>query len=307
MDIRTGNGFDVHAFGPGDGVTLCGVAHPPRPRPRRPFRRRRRPARPDRRRSSARSPRATSASGSRPPTRSGRAPPRRSSSQGGGARRARGFAITHLDVHAGLRGPEDRPPRRRHARRRRRHRRASTPSGSASRRPPPSASASPAAARASPRSPPQPWSFVTAMIAPAATALTRAIATFGYVGFLPGPAGTWGSLAALADRLPPPRRSAASPSSPPPPSPPRRIGCWATHVETREQDDLDPGQIVIDEVAGQWIALWPLSLGMWHIGAPADALPLAGLGLGLPRSSASSTSGSPGRSPGPTAARARPA
>ena len=25
LDIRTGNGFDVHAFGPGDGVTLCGV------------------------------------------------------------------------------------------------------------------------------------------------------------------------------------------------------------------------------------------------------------------------------------------
>ena len=25
MDIRTGNGFDVHAFGPGVGVTLCGV------------------------------------------------------------------------------------------------------------------------------------------------------------------------------------------------------------------------------------------------------------------------------------------
>jgi len=25
MDIRTGNGFDVHAFGPGDFVTLCGV------------------------------------------------------------------------------------------------------------------------------------------------------------------------------------------------------------------------------------------------------------------------------------------
>jgi 2-C-methyl-D-erythritol 4-phosphate cytidylyltransferase/2-C-methyl-D-erythritol 2,4-cyclodiphosphate synthase len=28
MDIRTGNGFDVHAFGPGTGVTLCGVALP---------------------------------------------------------------------------------------------------------------------------------------------------------------------------------------------------------------------------------------------------------------------------------------
>lgn len=28
MDIRTGNGFDVHAFAPGDGVTLCGVRIP---------------------------------------------------------------------------------------------------------------------------------------------------------------------------------------------------------------------------------------------------------------------------------------
>ncbi|UWR24041.1 bifunctional 2-C-methyl-D-erythritol 4-phosphate cytidylyltransferase/2-C-methyl-D-erythritol 2,4-cyclodiphosphate synthase [Sulfitobacter sp. S190] len=28
MDIRTGNGFDVHAFGPGDYVTLCGVTVP---------------------------------------------------------------------------------------------------------------------------------------------------------------------------------------------------------------------------------------------------------------------------------------
>jgi 2-C-methyl-D-erythritol 2,4-cyclodiphosphate synthase len=28
IDVRTGNGFDVHAFGPGDGVTLCGVSIP---------------------------------------------------------------------------------------------------------------------------------------------------------------------------------------------------------------------------------------------------------------------------------------
>ncbi|KIN60967.1 2-C-methyl-D-erythritol 2,4-cyclodiphosphate synthase [Sulfitobacter noctilucae] len=28
MDIRTGNGFDVHAFGPGDHVVLCGVRVP---------------------------------------------------------------------------------------------------------------------------------------------------------------------------------------------------------------------------------------------------------------------------------------
>lgn len=28
MDIRLGNGFDVHAFGPGDHVTLCGIDVP---------------------------------------------------------------------------------------------------------------------------------------------------------------------------------------------------------------------------------------------------------------------------------------
>lgn len=28
MDVRTGQGFDVHAFGPGDHVTLCGVRVP---------------------------------------------------------------------------------------------------------------------------------------------------------------------------------------------------------------------------------------------------------------------------------------
>lgn len=28
MDIRLGNGFDVHAFGPGDHVTLCGIRIP---------------------------------------------------------------------------------------------------------------------------------------------------------------------------------------------------------------------------------------------------------------------------------------
>ncbi len=28
MDVRTGNGFDVHRFGPGDHVMLCGIAIP---------------------------------------------------------------------------------------------------------------------------------------------------------------------------------------------------------------------------------------------------------------------------------------
>ncbi len=107
------------------------------------------------------------------------------------------------------------------------------------------------------------------------TALTRAVATFGHVGSIPGPAGTWGSLAALATGYGLhvlgsfPLLAVATLAA-------IGVGWWATGVEIHEQDDLDPGHIVIDEVAGQWIALWPLSLGMWHIGAPATLFPWPG-------------------------------
>jgi len=39
------------------------------------------------------------------------------------------------------------------------------------------------------------------------------------------------------------------------------VGWWATGVETAGKDDYDPSEIVIDEVVGQWIALWPVSFG----------------------------------------------
>ncbi|WP_375552363.1 phosphatidylglycerophosphatase A [Rhodophyticola porphyridii] len=39
------------------------------------------------------------------------------------------------------------------------------------------------------------------------------------------------------------------------------LGWWATGVETRGAEDHDPSEIVIDEVAGQWVALWPVSFG----------------------------------------------
>lgn len=45
------------------------------------------------------------------------------------------------------------------------------------------------------------------------------------------------------------------------------LGWWATAVETRGKDDHDPSEIVIDEVAGQWIALLPVSVGAMHSGA----------------------------------------
>lgn len=37
------------------------------------------------------------------------------------------------------------------------------------------------------------------------------------------------------------------------------LGVWATRKMTEGTADHDPGEIVIDEVAGQWIALLPLS------------------------------------------------
>ncbi|WP_380052339.1 phosphatidylglycerophosphatase A [Falsihalocynthiibacter sp. SS001] len=50
------------------------------------------------------------------------------------------------------------------------------------------------------------------------------------------------------------------------------IGIWAIEKETRGKDDHDPSEIVIDEVAGMWIALFPVSYGAQIMGAPILAL-----------------------------------
>jgi phosphatidylglycerophosphatase A len=105
--------------------------------------------------------------------------------------------------------------------------------------------------------------------------MTRFIATFGYVGLMPVAAGTWGSLAALLagyllHRVGGfPLLAAATVAA-------YCLGHWATRVETFEQQDLDPSHIVIDEVVGQWIALMPLSLGLWLAGAPPALFPWPG-------------------------------
>jgi phosphatidylglycerophosphatase A len=44
------------------------------------------------------------------------------------------------------------------------------------------------------------------------------------------------------------------------------IGWWAIARETAGRDDPDPSEIVIDEVAGIWLALWPVSLGAQIMG-----------------------------------------
>jgi len=49
-------------------------------------------------------------------------------------------------------------------------------------------------------------------------------------------------------------------------------GWWSTALETRGKADQDPSEIVIDEVAGQWLALLPVSIGAAHAGVAIGAL-----------------------------------
>lgn len=96
--------------------------------------------------------------------------------------------------------------------------------------------------------------------------MTRFLATFFYVGLLrPGP-GTWGSLAAL------PLAWALHVAGGPLLLVVATVivfgvGWWATAREEERTGVEDPGEIVIDEVAGQWIALWPVSFGAAFVGA----------------------------------------
>ncbi|RMH49503.1 MAG: phosphatidylglycerophosphatase A [Alphaproteobacteria bacterium] len=54
------------------------------------------------------------------------------------------------------------------------------------------------------------------------------------------------------------------------------LGWWATWRATDGKAEHDPKEIVIDEVVGQWIALWPLSAGLWHAGVAPWVFPYPG-------------------------------
>ncbi|MEC3860981.1 phosphatidylglycerophosphatase A [Mesobacterium sp. TK19101] len=99
----------------------------------------------------------------------------------------------------------------------------------------------------------------------------KAIATFFYVGLLRPAPGTWGSLAAL------PFAYGIHTIG----------GFWlllaltvlgfgagwiATHEVTKGTTDHDPSYIVIDEVVGQWIALFPVSYGALMMGIGVERL-----------------------------------
>jgi len=88
--------------------------------------------------------------------------------------------------------------------------------------------------------------------------MSKLIATFFYTGLLPKAPGTWGSLASLPFAVIlhslggfTALLSAVIIVF--------FIGWWATLQETKGKENHDPGEIVIDEVAGQWITLLPAS------------------------------------------------
>jgi phosphatidylglycerophosphatase A len=105
--------------------------------------------------------------------------------------------------------------------------------------------------------------------------MSRLVATFFYVGYLKPAPGTWGSAAALPVGYLLhalggfPALAAATAAA-------FLLGTWATERETAGAADKDPSEVVIDEVVGMWIALWPLSAGLWLGGAEPWVFPWPG-------------------------------
>jgi phosphatidylglycerophosphatase A len=95
--------------------------------------------------------------------------------------------------------------------------------------------------------------------------MTRLLAIWFGVGLLRPAPGTWGSLVAVLlgwaiDRyLGFPALVAATVLV-------TLLGFWAVGVELRDRPGDDPGEFVIDEVAGQWIALLLPAVAFWARG-----------------------------------------
>lgn len=95
--------------------------------------------------------------------------------------------------------------------------------------------------------------------------MIRALTTFGYLGYLRPAPGTWGSAGALVlglaiDRwLGFPALLLATLAVIP-------LGYWAVARDLPRWEGEDPSQIVIDEVAGQWLALLFPAFAFWRMG-----------------------------------------
>lgn len=101
--------------------------------------------------------------------------------------------------------------------------------------------------------------------------MTRWLAAWFGAGFLSPAPGTWGTLAALPFALGLhliggfAALAAGTVAV-------FVLGWWVARVHTAGSADPDPSWIVIDEVAGMWLALWPVSLGAQMAGVPMTAL-----------------------------------
>lgn len=100
---------------------------------------------------------------------------------------------------------------------------------------------------------------------------SRTVALVGGVGLLRPAPGTWGALAALplgwaVTVLGGPWALVAALVAV------TLLGLWAVSEELRHSADPDPGEIVIDEVAGQWVALIPVVFGAASAGTGLLAL-----------------------------------
>jgi phosphatidylglycerophosphatase A len=101
--------------------------------------------------------------------------------------------------------------------------------------------------------------------------MIRLINTWGFVGLLRPAPGTWGSLVALPCAVLIYWLSG-----------PFGLlvltvivavgGVFSIGQQIGQSTDKDPSEIVIDEVAGQWIALLPVMFGGWHAGVSLSAL-----------------------------------
>jgi phosphatidylglycerophosphatase A len=95
--------------------------------------------------------------------------------------------------------------------------------------------------------------------------MIRAITTFGYVGLLRPAPGTWASAVAVLLGLglwhltgfPGLALAAVLVTC---------LGFWSCTQALRDLPGDDPGEIVIDEVAGQWVALLFPAGAFWQIG-----------------------------------------